>query len=624
VLALAPGACGGRSTLELFDEVGDAPASFGGRSLASGAGGSGASARAGAGPGSGGVVGAPSTGGVAPTGGAVATGGTASGTVCAGKACAAPLVCHEERCIDPSLYLRSLSVTADSEELVQFDRERVRYAAIAKAEADGVTIRAVPESSSSVVRIDGESGGVLAVTLGPELRRTIEVVVENPLGQTRVHEVLLIREGVEEYVRAASPVAYSELGGAVALSGDTLAVGAPGPASGDPPPGVERPTGYVVILRYVNSEWVEEARIEAEVPTTGDGFGDPIALDGDTLVVGAPYTLPVGSSGYAQGAAYVYQRVGRTWSLSATLSPSSATDYGLEFGSFGNSVAVHDRSVAIGIPGAGATSSTTGAVAVFTNESGSWTPSVVLPEEGQAGFGTSVALGVNAMGAPRLVVGAGTAQTVHVLEKSNGAWDPIGALEAPSWPSGSNFGSSLALSDDTIAVAADYDSSEGAGVNPQRTDDPFDGVAYSGAVYVYRETPDAWVEEAHIKSPIPRSYGYFGWAVALHHDTLVVGARQETGPGRGPTVHGPDLEPPPASTEAEATGSVTVFQRRQGVWREEIYFKTPRQLGTFGASVAVSQDFLAVGSQADSGATSDSDSGLPYSGGVFIWPWQED
>jgi hypothetical protein len=51
----------------------------------------------------------------------------------------------------PSLYLSALSVTADAEDLIQFDRERVRYSSIAEADVDSIAIRAAPESPGAVV-----------------------------------------------------------------------------------------------------------------------------------------------------------------------------------------------------------------------------------------------------------------------------------------------------------------------------------------------------------------------------------------------------------------------------------------------------------------------------------------
>ncbi|HEX5099408.1 MAG TPA: hypothetical protein VFV94_07895, partial [Polyangiaceae bacterium] len=70
--------------------------------------------------------------------------------------------------------------------------------------------------------------------------------------------------GTPSEVLAAIPTEYANFGTTVALSGDTLAVGAPGPAggySGDAPSGTPIPLPVVFVFRWYGGEWVEEAAL---------------------------------------------------------------------------------------------------------------------------------------------------------------------------------------------------------------------------------------------------------------------------------------------------------------------------------------------------------------------------
>jgi len=55
----------------------------------------------------------------------------------------------------------------------------------------------------------------------------------------------------------------------------------------------------------------------ANIPTANAGFGERVAVDGDTILVGSPY---VQLDGYPYaGAVYVFRRLGNAWSLQQTL-----------------------------------------------------------------------------------------------------------------------------------------------------------------------------------------------------------------------------------------------------------------------------------------------------------------
>ena len=126
-------------------------------------------------------------------------------------------------------------------------------------------------------------------------------------------------------------------GYAVAINGDTLVVGASGTNN-------NQGQAYVYSLVADTNNWQLSASLSDPAATAGDGFGVSIAVNGDTLVVGA-----TGSSGY-QGKAYVFGRnqgLAGSWSLAKTLADPAATDQD----DFGIAVAVNGDFVVVGADG---------------------------------------------------------------------------------------------------------------------------------------------------------------------------------------------------------------------------------------------------------------------------------
>ncbi|WP_293854859.1 FG-GAP repeat protein [Steroidobacter sp.] len=113
----------------------------------------------------------------------------------------------------------------------------------------------------------------------------------------------------------------------------------------------------------------------------------------------------------------------------------------------------------------------------------------------------------------------------------------------------------------------------------------------SGAVYVYRRTNNSWVLEAKLEPPAARGYDFFGTDVALSltGNTLAVGAQNE----------GYD-----APSQDAGPGSVFVFKRRNGVWKQEAMLRAsrPQDVALFGRSVEISAlgDVIAVGAPYES------------------------
>jgi hypothetical protein len=109
----------------------------------------------------------------------------------------------------------------------------------------------------------------------------------------------------QQKLKASDAVADSSFGLSVSLSGQTIAVGAPGLSS----PGANF-TGAVYVFVNNGSAWLEQQKIEADDITAGQELGYCVAVSGETLVATAPGES-VGMHTY--GAAYIFERNGTTW-----------------------------------------------------------------------------------------------------------------------------------------------------------------------------------------------------------------------------------------------------------------------------------------------------------------------
>ena len=99
--------------------------------------------------------------------------------------------------------------------------------------------------------------------------------------------------GQAAYVKASNTGADDRFGRAVALSGDTLVVGAPYEASsatgvdGDQADDDRPKSGAAYVFVRDGVTWVQQAYLKASNTDAYDEFGYSVALSGDTLVVGA-------------------------------------------------------------------------------------------------------------------------------------------------------------------------------------------------------------------------------------------------------------------------------------------------------------------------------------------------
>ena len=145
---------------------------------------------------------------------------------------------------------------------------------------------------------------------------------------------------------------FDQFGRSVAIDADTALVGAPF----EDDEGVDAGAAYV--FTRSGSSWNQQAKLTAGDAAARDQFGESVAVDGDTALVGAP--LEDGEDLNA-GAAYVFIRSGSSWIQQAKLTDRD----GFAGDLFGRSVAIDGDTALVGAPNDDDNGTNAGAAYVF-------------------------------------------------------------------------------------------------------------------------------------------------------------------------------------------------------------------------------------------------------------------
>jgi hypothetical protein len=353
---------------------------------------------------------------------------------------------------------------------------------------------------------------------------------------------------------AAEGMAWDAFGISLDIDGTTAILGADGSGEG-------RGAAYVFVRGA--GGWTQQAKLTAGDGMPGDYFGRSVSLDGDMAVVGAS------GANAEQGAAYVFVRSGGSWTQQARL---TAAD-GAPTDRFGERVAIDGDTALVGtrypLPFMGETRCDP--AYVFVRSGGIWTQQARLMASDQVvgdKFGSSLAIAGDTalLGASSDTVGSNAAQgSAYVFLRAGGAWSEQAHLIAADGAAVDRFGASVALDGDTALIGADggggYQlgsayvfarsgtgwTQEAKMVSPEGQPQDFFGscVAFDGgtaviaatagrktsdwdygAAYIFARAGGDWLFQREITTDL-RNDG-FAWCVALDGDTALVGAPFET------------------------------------------------------------------------------------------------
>jgi len=350
----------------------------------------------------------------------------------------------------------------------------------------------------------------------------------------------------QAYVKAGNPQNQAQFGRAVAISGNTMVVGANQEGTG------AAKSGAAYVFVRTGDTWTQQAFLKADNAQLNDEFGISVAISGDTIVVGAwnEDGNDVDNSAYNSGAAYVFTRSGTTWTQQAYLKQT----YPGQDDSFGVSVGISGETIVVG-----ASDEDSNAVGVNGDQ--------------------------NNDGRPR--TGA-----AYVFTRTGTTWSQQAFLKASNPDTNDYFGTAVAIASNTIVVGAPFESSAAVAANGNQADNSLNK---AGAAYVFKRTSGVWTQQAYLKANNTGAEDVFGTSVAVYSgptglETVVVGAPGEASNATIPGGNG-------ANNSAPGAGAVYVFRPAVPYWVLQAYLKASNAEAndSFGSAVAVSVDAVAVG-----------------------------
>ncbi len=389
----------------------------------------------------------------------------------------------------------------------------------------------------------------------------------------------------QAYLKAGNAGANDNFGWSVAVSGNTVVVGASGEDSdaigvnGQATNDRANSAGAAYVFVRSGTNWTQQAYLKASNAGVGDNFGRSVAVSGGTVVVGAIYESSrstivngtgIDNSAFGSGAAYVFVQSGTNWMQQAYLKAGNA---GL-LDQFGYSVAVSDDTVVVG-----------------------------------AYLEDSAATGVN--NTPN--ENAPDAGAAYVFVRSGTNWAQQAYLKAGNAGAGDQFGISVAIDGDTAIVGASQEDGGATGANGT----PDNNSGNSGAAYVFLRNGSNWIQQAYLKAGNTGAGDQFGISVAIAGNTVAVGAFLEDGSQSG-VNSAPD-------ENANRAGAAYVFARIGSTWTQQAYLKAGNNGAgdEFGFAVTVADDAVVVGAYLEdsskTGVSGNPDEGATDAGAAYVF-----
>lgn len=335
-------------------------------------------------------------------------------------------------------------------------------------------------------------------------------------------------------------VINDQFGSRVDLSGNRLAIGAPG---------VSNNLGAVYIYENDGSGWSLKNKILNTSTPSGRGFGHGISLNGDTLFVGTSSASPDIGNGPIQfaGAVQVFLLVEGEWIYQTQLTASDAQPrdfFGGVVSSSGDILAVSAAGVDPDL-GNGPISNA-GAAYIFTRIGSNWVETQKITSsdaEAEDGFGSRVSLRNDVLVAgavgesPDLGLGPiDRAGSAYVFRFNGISWVEEDKLIAEDSYPFLQLGISIAIDEDIVVIGT-----QNGSIDP--TNPPYSG---TGAAYVFYHDAGEWYQAAKLVSFATGPQDVFGSGVVINGTSILVAAFVE------------DVDSPTLGDQDQA-GAVHVF-----------------------------------------------------------------
>lgn len=384
---------------------------------------------------------------------------------------------------------------------------------------------------------------------------------------------------LEQTLIASDGAANDFLGWSVAVDGDTAVVGAIQNFSGP---------GLAYVFTRNGDTWAQTARLQGSDTQAGDGFGQSVAIDGDTIVVGAPRHI-IGTDQRA-GAVYTFARNGTpTRTETAKLTAAAPATQNATLGS---GVAIDGDVIAASAPAEGSAPGVGGYGAVYlfdrTGDPARHEKARLLAADGAAGDGLGEGYGLAIQGdlvvagsktKPASGVGVVNRGAVYTFDATTtGSGTSTDKLLASDGTALDQFGFSVDIDGETIVVGANRDS--------------FPGQNYVGSAYTFAST-GGHEQTGKLVTSDGIGEDRVGWDVAVGGAEIAVAA---------------DRDDHAASTTSDE-GSVYLFERSSPLGerneKSRITHPLPERADYFGSAVDMDGTTLIVGTRSDDIGTND-------------------
>ncbi|WP_154222420.1 FG-GAP repeat protein [Marinicella rhabdoformis] len=316
--------------------------------------------------------------------------------------------------------------------------------------------------------------------------------------------------------------------------------------------------GVVYFYEYINNSWQLHSIIEAPDATPGSYFGYSVKLTDEMLFVGAYHddTLTV------SGSVYIYKMLEGNWQFIQKIkAPTPAYE-----SHFGISLEAYSDYLFIGAPwenSFSAPKNDLGATYIYKLENNLFTLNQTLqPDflEWESEFGSNIHASNDQVFIA--AIGHNDVGSVFVYDLVNDHWQYNQSI-APVNVVGGSFGLTIKSNSDHLIIGSPYTRYE----------------SWTGKVYSYQKVENTWLLTQELVSNDIESGAWFGSALALNGNDLMIGANQD-------------------DTGYSQTGSVYHYQFTDNQWQEKTKL-TPESdwsLERFGTSIYFNDESLLIGS----------------------------
>jgi hypothetical protein len=298
---------------------------------------------------------------------------------------------------------------------------------------------------------------------------------------------------------ASDGTAGDSFGWWVAIEGDTALIG----AAGD-----DMLKGSAYVFTRTGITWTEQTKLVAADGAAGDQFGYSVYLSGDAAIIGANCD---DDNGFDSGSAYVFIRIGTTWTQQTKLLASD----GATQDSFGGEVSISGDTALIGACFDDDNGFDSGSAYVFVRTGTTWTEQAKLrASDGAVGdyfsaYAVSISSDTALIGAQGDDDNGADSGSAYVFIRTGTTWTEQAKLLASDGAAQDFFGGSVSLSGDTVLIGAGGDDVNGGN---------------SGSAYMFIRTDITWAQEAKLFASDGAAEDIFGWDVAFDGDTVLIGA----------------------------------------------------------------------------------------------------